>query len=243
MDALATALLRRAGLVPLPEPGPQPPADGDAWVTTLEADLAARGWLLDTTLRARFARLDPATRLRWADWVQAVADAMVGADRDHVPLFRRFPETPEDPALLYRRRLLVLLFQPGEPGCLICGRSGVLHPLDPCAHLVCTECFSPERFSACPICGRRTAAGTAYLPVAAIRAAAAGPAADFADPQSPAGPAVPRVLAAAIDADRLTLAMGGEVADGSVALLADGRAAAPWTAATAADLLAALVPG
>ncbi len=41
-----------------------------------EADLAARGWLLDAPLRRRFARLDPATRNRWADWICAVTDEL-----------------------------------------------------------------------------------------------------------------------------------------------------------------------
>ncbi|MEU4482910.1 hypothetical protein AB0F68_33395 [Micromonospora sp. NPDC023966] len=41
MDALATILLRRAGAVALPAPAAAPPADGDAWVANLEADLAA----------------------------------------------------------------------------------------------------------------------------------------------------------------------------------------------------------
>ena len=32
--------------------------------------------------------------------------------------------------------------------------------------MVCPECFPPEQYSACPICGRRLAAGNTYLTVA-----------------------------------------------------------------------------
>ncbi|MFB9178026.1 MXAN_6230/SCO0854 family RING domain-containing protein [Dactylosporangium sucinum] len=163
MDALATLLLRRADAVGLPPAAPRPPADGDAWVTALEADLARQGWLLDAGLRARFAALDPAVRLRWADWVQAVADELVGADRDHVPLFRRFPDTPRDPVQEYVERLLACLFQDQTEVCLRCGRTGHVRPVDPCGHLACTRCYAPDRYAGCPICGRRTT-GDGWLP-------------------------------------------------------------------------------
>src|SRR5262252_7694470 len=108
MDALATVLLRRRASVVLPPaaglPAAASPTNGEAWVAAFEADLAERGWLLDAALRRRFAALDPKGRLRWADWVLATADAMVGADRDHVPLFRSFPETPANPQRLYVER-------------------------------------------------------------------------------------------------------------------------------------------
>ncbi|MEV8514166.1 MXAN_6230/SCO0854 family RING domain-containing protein [Dactylosporangium sp. NPDC051484] len=174
MDALATVLLRRAGAAPLPAPEGPPPADGEAWVGAVEADLAARGWLLDPPLRQRFAGLDPAARLRWADWVCAVADESTGADRDHVPLFRGFPDTPTDPGRLYVERLIVHLLQADAAPCLLCGTVGSVHPLDPCGHPVCEVCFDPQAYSACPICGRRLTAGNAYLPVVAPSGAGAG---------------------------------------------------------------------
>ncbi|MER7009013.1 MXAN_6230/SCO0854 family RING domain-containing protein [Dactylosporangium sp. NPDC000555] len=167
MDALATVLLRRAGAVPLPVPEGPPPADGEAWAAAVEADLAARGWLLNQALRRRFAGLDPAVRLRWADWVCAVADESTGADRDHVPLFRGFPDTPADPGRLYAERLIVHLLQADAAPCVLCGTVGSVHPLDPCGHPVCEVCFDPRAYSACPICGRRLTAGNAYLPMAA----------------------------------------------------------------------------
>jgi hypothetical protein len=60
MDALATVVLRRLGAIALPASAASP-ADGPAWVAALEADLAARGWLLDPSLRRGFAGLDAAT--------------------------------------------------------------------------------------------------------------------------------------------------------------------------------------
>ncbi|NES30155.1 hypothetical protein GCE86_08385 [Micromonospora terminaliae] len=154
MDALATLLLRRAGSVALPEPAAAPPADGDAWVANLEADLAATGWLLDAVVRRRFARLDPVTRMRWADFVCAVTAELVGADREHVPLFRRFPDTPADADRLYVERLIVHLLQTETAPCILCGAEGRVHALDPCGHLVCADCFDADGYTACPICGR-----------------------------------------------------------------------------------------
>ncbi|GIF97211.1 MXAN_6230/SCO0854 family RING domain-containing protein [Catellatospora citrea] len=163
MDALATVVLRRAGVVVLPAPAAEPAADGAAWVSAFEADLAARGWLLAAPLRDRFARLDASARVRWADWVCAVADETVGADRDHVPLFRSFPDTPEAPEALFVDRLLVHLFQADAAPCVLCGTSGSVRPLDPCGHLVCVECFDPALYSACAVCGRRLTSISPYV--------------------------------------------------------------------------------
>ena len=161
MDATATVVLRRVGAVALPA-STEPPADGTLWVTALEADLAARGWLLEPPLRQAFASLDETTRARWADWVLAVADEMVGADREHVPLFRSFPHTPANPEKLFVERLLVHLFQAEDAPCVLCGAVDTVHPLDPCGHVVCVACFDPAAFSACPVCGRRLGAASPF---------------------------------------------------------------------------------
>ncbi|MET8832485.1 MXAN_6230/SCO0854 family RING domain-containing protein [Micromonospora sp. NPDC004540] len=173
MDALATILLRRAGAVALPAPAAAPPADGDAWVANLEADLAATGWLLDAAIRQRFVLLDPVTRMRWAEFVCAVTTELVGADREHVPLFRRFPDTPADTDRLYVERLIVHLLQTDAAPCILCGAEGRVHPLDPCGHLVCAGCFDADAYTACPICGRRLTAGNSYLPLVAEAAPSA----------------------------------------------------------------------
>src|SRR5690349_20252713 len=166
MDALAVVMLRRTAKVAVFASGPAS-ADGAAWAGALEADLAARGWLLHHELRTATAHLPPPLRVRWADWLLATVEEMVGADRTMVPLYRSFPDTPRDPEAVFVRRLLThLLAVPGAP-CVLCGRDDGGEPLDPCGHPVCRTCFSPEEFSACPICGRRPTAGTSYLPKAA----------------------------------------------------------------------------
>ncbi|RZU53301.1 RING finger family protein [Krasilnikovia cinnamomea] len=164
MDALAVLLLRRTGKVAVAAHGAGP-ADGAAWVAALEADLAERGWLLSADLRAAATRLHSSVRVRWADWLLATVDELVGADRSMLPLYRAFPDTPHDVDAVYVRRLLTYLFAVPDAPCVLCGREQGGAPLDPCGHLVCPGCFPPERFSACPICGRRLSVDCTYLPV------------------------------------------------------------------------------
>ncbi|MFI7547042.1 MXAN_6230/SCO0854 family RING domain-containing protein [Actinoplanes sp. NPDC049599] len=166
MDPLAVVLLRRTAKV-VAGPSGDELHDGTAWVGALEADLVERGRLLHRDLRAAAARMPRTSRTRWADWLLAALDEQVGADREMVPLYRSFPDTPQHTEAVYIRRLLThLLAVPGAP-CVLCGREQDGEPLDPCGHPVCRVCFAPEEFSACPICGRRAAAGGGYLPVVA----------------------------------------------------------------------------
>ncbi|MFF5083618.1 MXAN_6230/SCO0854 family RING domain-containing protein [Actinoplanes sp. NPDC000266] len=163
MDALASVVLRRAGLVSVAGSGP---ADS-AWVAALEADLAARGRLLRADLRSAAARLPVEIRVRWADWLLATVDSMTGADRPMAPLHRAFPDTPVDVEAEFVSKLLTHLFAaPGAP-CVVCGREEGGAPLDPCGHVVCPVCFPPALYSACPICGRRLSGGDVYLSVVA----------------------------------------------------------------------------
>lgn len=171
MDALAVVLLRRTGRVVVTGRD-DPPADGLAWMATLEADLADRGWLMRDDLRVAASRLPVTVRLRWADWLLATVDEFVGADRPMIPLYRSFPDTPRDVEAVFVRRLLTHLFAvPGAP-CVLCGRAAAGAPLDPCGHPVCPACFPPERFSGCPVCGRRLAAADPYLTIEAPASAA-----------------------------------------------------------------------
>ncbi|MFI7218852.1 MXAN_6230/SCO0854 family RING domain-containing protein [Micromonospora maritima] len=162
MDALAVVLLRRTGRVPAVGTT-EPPSDGTAWVAALEADLADRGWVLRHALRVVASRLPAALRVRWADWLLAAVDDLVGADRPMLPLYRAFPNTPHDVEALYVRRLLTHLFAVPDAPCVLCGREVGGAPLDPCGHVVCPGCFPPEQVSACPICGRRIAPDNTYL--------------------------------------------------------------------------------
>ncbi|MGC4763842.1 MXAN_6230/SCO0854 family RING domain-containing protein [Micromonospora sp. DT46] len=201
MDPLAGVLLRRAGRVAGVGTGAAP-ADGVAWVAALEADLAGRGWLLRDDLRTAATRLPAAVRVRWADWLLATIDEMVGADRPMLPLHRSFPDTPRDVEAVYVRRLLTHLFaMPGAP-CVLCGREDGGAPLDPCGHPVCPACFPPEQVTACPVCGRRLAAGDTYLPIVAPSAPVRRPprragasAGDAGEHPVPAAPPLPMRLA------------------------------------------------
>ncbi|WUR61672.1 hypothetical protein OHS32_09930 [Micromonospora chokoriensis] len=164
MDALAVVLLRRTARVSVVGSG-DAPADGAAWVASLEADLADRGWLLRQDLRAGATRLPPAVRIRWADWLLATVDDLVGADRPLLPLYRSFPNTPQDVEAVYVRRLLTHLFAVPDAPCVLCGRENVGAPLDPCGHLVCPACFPPDQVTGCPVCGRRLSADNTYLTI------------------------------------------------------------------------------
>lgn len=158
MDWLASVLLRRLNAVPLPiqDAGPDP---DHHWVRALETDLLERGWLLSPELRDAFATLPDPARMQWSEWLLAEADRSVGADRDHTPLFRSFPDVPDSLDSLYVDLLLSQLLQQPEAPCVLCGSADAVRPLNPCGHLVCGSCMPASRFSGCPVCGRRAASG------------------------------------------------------------------------------------
>lgn len=142
VDRLASLLLRSTGRVHLPVGGSVP----DGFVDHLEIDLAERGWLLDPAARAAFAAMDGPRRTAWADWLLATADADAGADRPHVPLFRRFPDSiPANTEALYVERVLAFLLQEPEQPCVLCGRENTVAPVSPCGHLICRSCWSRQR--------------------------------------------------------------------------------------------------
>lgn len=160
MDRLASVLLVRAGQLHLPSGH----AQADGFVDHLEVDLAERGWLVDPTARDALSRLPSQTRTAWSDWLLATIDADSGADRPHVPLFRRFPDTtPANTDALYVDRVLTLLFQEPEQPCVLCGRTGTVHAVSPCGHLVCRSCWDGADYSACPVCHRRLDADDPFL--------------------------------------------------------------------------------
>nr|BFE78679.1 hypothetical protein GCM10020093_012800 [Planobispora longispora] len=75
---------------------------------------------------------------------------------DHVPLFRDFPQSvPADTFEFYVRRVFALLLQEPRQPCVLCGTVDAVHPVSPCAHLVCRACWDGADFSACPLCHRR----------------------------------------------------------------------------------------
>ncbi|SFJ80828.1 MXAN_6230/SCO0854 family RING domain-containing protein [Streptomyces pini] len=119
--------------------GPRGNAEG---LTALEADLAGRGYVLTAPLRSALAALPPAGLAEHGIRLLGRIDALLGADRRHEPLFRHFPDSVPDHAhSLYSERILAfLLSQPHQP-CVVCGRTGDIGALAPCAHLVCSECL------------------------------------------------------------------------------------------------------
>lgn len=166
VDRLASVLLRRTGRVHLPAGSSEP----DGFVDHLEIDLAERGWLLDPAARAAFAAMDDPRRTAWAGWLLATLDADVGADRPHVPLFRRFPDsTPDSTEALYVDRVLAFLLQEPEQPCVLCGRENTVAPVSPCGHLICRSCFDGSDYSACPVCNERIDTDDPFITVAAPR--------------------------------------------------------------------------
>ncbi|MDQ0939845.1 MXAN_6230/SCO0854 family RING domain-containing protein [Streptomyces sp. V1I1] len=153
--SLAAVLLSRRGAVYPPAPAAAAiPAGGD--VALLEADLVDRGYLLAPLLRAAFAALDAPTLGAVGRELLGDIDRALGADREHVPLLRDFPDTtPHDTYTHYVDRVLTVLFQRPEQPCVLCGTVESVVPVSPCAHLVCGACFDGADFSACPVCERR----------------------------------------------------------------------------------------
>ncbi|WP_277744349.1 MXAN_6230/SCO0854 family RING domain-containing protein [Streptomyces sp. LX-29] len=166
---LAATLLARRGAVYLPaaagpRPGTEPHPLVAAGVTLLEVELLDRGWLTAPGLRHALTALDPETLAAEGRALLADLDHALGADRDHTPLFRDFPEsTPADTVAFYADRVRSLLLQAPEQPCVHCGAETTVRALSPCAHLVCAACFDGADFSACPLCHRRLDARDPFL--------------------------------------------------------------------------------
>lgn len=166
-DDLAGLLLRRRQSVYVPE-GAGRSAETDAGVVVLEAELADRGHLLTAPLRRALTGLSVADLAATGMKLLADVDALMGSDRHHAPLFRRFPdEVPYQHAYDRYTSLVVaqLAAQPHQP-CMNCaGTKARVRALSPCAHLLCDECHRKEKdwgccdlccvWYACPICENR----------------------------------------------------------------------------------------
>jgi hypothetical protein len=138
-----------------------PVADG---VIALESDLLQLGHVLSAPLRARLAELDAAELGHAGRALVSALSALRGGLVVHTPLFRRFPESvPADTSEVFVRRVFSLLLQRPEQPCVLCGEIGAVHPVSPCAHLVCRACWDGADYSACPICHRRIDPGDPFL--------------------------------------------------------------------------------
>jgi hypothetical protein len=165
-DALAAVLLRRQRLVAAALL--TPPVRRSAWqwirrpltiqagLDALQAELIQRGFLLSVTLYRHCAGLSAMALSGLGRNLLDLLDAELGADADHVPLFRGFPESvPGNTETFYVDRMFARLLQERMQPCVLCGETGTVQPVSPCAHLVCRSCWDGADFSACPLCLRR----------------------------------------------------------------------------------------
>ncbi|MCT4354966.1 hypothetical protein M5362_17695 [Streptomyces sp. Je 1-79] len=157
MSVVSSVLLRRLRTVYVDQAGPRPgdPSTAEG-LTALEAELLDRGFAPTAELREALAWLGPAGLADAGKQLLRHLDAESGADRPHMPLFRSFPASvPDDTFSLYVDRVFALLFQwPTQP-CVLCGTAGTVHPVSPCAHLVCRRCWDGAEYDGCPVCHRR----------------------------------------------------------------------------------------
>ncbi|WP_371615244.1 MXAN_6230/SCO0854 family RING domain-containing protein [Streptomyces sp. NBC_00454] len=157
MPELSTVLLRRLHTVYVDQAGPRP---GDPSTTeglmALEAELLDRGFALTGPLRSALAWLGPTGLAAAGGQLIGDIDILLGADRTHMPLFRTFPASvPDDTHALWVDRVLTLLLQWPDQPCVLCATVGSVHPVAPCAHLVCRGCWDGADYAGCPICHGR----------------------------------------------------------------------------------------
>ncbi len=147
------ALLRRSGLV-FPPSG-QVRLDARL-LDAVALELAQLGYVPSARLRMRMETLPRDEAAGFRDWLCGTLAAKLGADQEHEPLFRKFPDgVPGDTAALWWRRVLVHYLQGSDQQCLFCLQAGTTHVLNPCEHVICDHCFDGENYSACPVCNRR----------------------------------------------------------------------------------------
>ncbi|MFI8532491.1 MXAN_6230/SCO0854 family RING domain-containing protein [Streptomyces aquilus] len=157
MSVLSSVLLRRLRTVYVDQAGPRPGDPSTApGLVALEAELLDRGFAPTAELHAALAWLGPAGLADAGKQLVRHIDAELGADRTHMPMFRSFPASvPDDTFQLFVDRVFTLLLQWPKQPCVLCGTVGSVHPVSPCAHLVCRECWDGADYAGCPICHRR----------------------------------------------------------------------------------------
>jgi hypothetical protein len=159
-ETVRDVLLKRKGLVFLPREdewtaGIPREAVTENHLRAIDLSLAEIGYVLSSRLRDQLGTL-PLFELAIVreHMIECLAKAS-GAREKHVPLFRRFPDdVPEDTTALWWKKFLARFFQAERMPCLFCRRSGTTHVLNPCAHVVCDQCWDGANYSACPVCER-----------------------------------------------------------------------------------------
>ncbi|WP_371403528.1 hypothetical protein OHA10_37305 [Kribbella sp. NBC_00662] len=125
-------------------------------LSALQADLIQRGFLLSVGLYRYCASLSAPALAGFGRALLELLDAESGHDTHHTPLFRGFPESvPGNTETFYVNRVFARLLQEPDQPCVLCGDTKTVHPVSPCAHLVCRTCWDGSDLSACPLCLRR----------------------------------------------------------------------------------------
>lgn len=118
-----------------------------------DLELAELGYVPSAKLRIAIAKLAPSQLAELKTWLLEALSAKWGANRKHVPLFRKFPDgIPADTGALWIRKVLSHFLQAPNQACLFCQRIGTTHVLRPCIHVVCDHCFDGSSYTACPVC-------------------------------------------------------------------------------------------
>ncbi|MFV0132006.1 MXAN_6230/SCO0854 family RING domain-containing protein [Streptomyces sp. HMX87] len=171
MLAAESVLLRRARTVYVDAVPASAAGTGPA-LRRLETELLDRGHILSSRLHAALASLTPDALAAAHTRLVGQVDDLLGSNRAHVPLFRRFPRTvPRNTDRLYVDRIFSFLLQQPDQPCVLCGEAGTVFPVSPCAHLVCRLCWGGSDYAGCPVCHRRIDADDPFLlPVRAVGA-------------------------------------------------------------------------
>ncbi|NHZ95371.1 MXAN_6230/SCO0854 family RING domain-containing protein [Massilia sp. CCM 8734] len=125
----------------------------ETFLQAFDLNLAVLGYVASLRLRTRLRTLTAQALTGVQTWLWAILSTQVGADRQHTPLFRHFPDdVPSDTGALWIRKVLTHFMQAEEQPCLHCGQRNTTHVLKPCQHVVCDACFDGSNYSACPVC-------------------------------------------------------------------------------------------
>ncbi|MFF1415075.1 MXAN_6230/SCO0854 family RING domain-containing protein [Streptomyces sp. NPDC058289] len=179
MATVETVLLRRLQTFYVDGPSARSGGTGGTGgpaLRRLETELLGRGHTLDPELYAALAALPTENLAASHGRLVALVDDLLGADRTHTPLFRRFPVipvvAPRDTERLYVDRVFAHLLQQADHPCVLCGEQRTVFPVSPCAHLVCRLCWDGADYAGCPLCHRRLDPADPFLrPVRAVGAA------------------------------------------------------------------------
>lgn len=172
---LTQIFLRRWNTVVIPSrfaaPQPQPAITAAPHaLRSLDLDLLDLGYTASAALTAAFANLPVEDVAALGNQLLADLAVLRGSHRPHAPLFAGFPDdVPADTFDLWVRRLIAFLAQAPEQPCVLCGKEDTVVVLRGCGDLVCTSCFTPERYSGCPVCNRRTSGPYEIKPQSAVR--------------------------------------------------------------------------